>query len=341
MTGVSKETIVVLGAGATAALIAATTWYQYAKRKNRIPDKWMEVGTVGDLWIYPLKSGRAMEVEEAECTETGLIYHEENKFSLKDRGLLVYRGDNKEQRNAKNYPRLLLITVTTVNEKEIKLEAPNMSPLITKTLIENPQLVACTLHQGERQQCVDCGDEAAKWISQYCAEGDFTLRLGLGVRSKRSVNSEPMKSLAKVYKKMQNEDLGIFSDICSYLIFNQASLEDLNKRLPADVSPLNFRPNIVVEGPEAYVEDDWDWIKIGKDAIFRNVKPCTRCTLINFDPKTAVPVPERRVLKKLQEYRLIREERKRELEGNAPAMGVYAGIRKPGQIKLGDKVYIG
>lgn len=40
--------------------------------------------------------------------------------------------------------------------------------------------------------------------------------------------------------------------------------------------PLQFRPNIVIKGPEAYAEDNWKWIRVGDDAIFRGSRPCIR-----------------------------------------------------------------
>ena len=44
----------------------------------------------------------------------------------------------------------------------------------------------------------------------------------------------------------------------------------------SNVNVLNFRPNLVVEGPNPYEEDKWNWVKIGEDTLFKNFKPCTR-----------------------------------------------------------------
>lgn len=56
----------------------------------------------------------------------------------------------------------------------------------------------------------------------------------------------------------------------------ESSLGELNNRLKRPVTSLQFRPNIVVSGTEPFVEDNWEWIKIGNDVIIRNVKPCPR-----------------------------------------------------------------
>lgn len=68
-------------------------------------------------------------------------------------------------------------------------------------------------------------------------------------------------------------------DATSYMLMNQASVDDLNSRLPNDcgvVQPLQFRPNFVVKGPEPFAEDKWKWVRIADSAVFRAVRPCTR-----------------------------------------------------------------
>lgn len=57
---------------------------------------------------------------------------------------------------------------------------------------------------------------------------------------------------------------------------NEGSVAELNSRLDHVVTPLQFRPNFVVKGPLAFEEDSWKWVRIGKNVIFRNIKPCTR-----------------------------------------------------------------
>jgi uncharacterized protein len=70
------------------------------------------------------------------------------------------------------------------------------------------------------------------------------------------------------------------SDGFPILIANEASLEELNRRLTAKgKEPLqmsNFRPNIVVSGAKPFEEDNWKVIRIGS-SIFHIVKACTRC----------------------------------------------------------------
>ena len=72
-----------------------------------------------------------------------------------------------------------------------------------------------------------------------------------------------------------------------FLLISQASLDDLNGRLGEPVPMLRFRPNLVVEGCEAFAEDGWRRIRIG-DIEFRVAKPCSRCVIPTIDPATGL-----------------------------------------------------
>lgn len=82
-------------------------------------------------------------------------------------------------------------------------------------------------------------------------------------------------------------------------------MEDLNKRIGKPLATVyNFRPNIVVDCP-AYIEDKWNWIKIG-DVIFQVIKPCTRCVLTTINPETGERNKDGEPLKTLKSYDLKR-----------------------------------
>lgn len=95
----------------------------------------------------------------------------------------------------------------------------------------------------------------------------------------------------------------MYSDLTSYLLINEASINEMKNRIPVSdlISANNFRPNIVIEGDKAtpFAEDDWDWIKIG-DVVLRNVKPCTRCMIPTIDPKSGIRDKSREPLKTLE-----------------------------------------
>jgi len=76
-----------------------------------------------------------------------------------------------------------------------------------------------------------------------------------------------------------------FTDGYPILVCNQASLDDLNERLPEPIPMDRFRPNLVLRGLPAWAEDRIDRIVIGSVAL-RLVKPCTRCVIPSIDQHT-------------------------------------------------------
>lgn len=56
------------------------------------------------------------------------------------------------------------------------------------------------------------------------------------------------------------------------------SAEDVSSRIEggSKVSTANFRPTITISGCKPYEEDEWRFVRIGQDAIFRYVKQCDR-----------------------------------------------------------------
>lgn len=76
---------------------------------------------------------------------------------------------------------------------------------------------------------------------------------------------------------------GLSSDLASYMIMSESSVRELNQKLDRPGPALQFRPNIVVSGPEPFAEDNWEWIKIGENVVLRNVKPYSGYEMIQRD----------------------------------------------------------
>ncbi len=91
-----------------------------------------------------------------------------------------------------------------------------------------------------------------------------------------------------------------FSDGYPLLIISEASLDDLNQRLAEPVPMNRFRPNLVINGADAFAEDNWRQIKIG-ETVIDLVKPCARCVFTCVDQKTGERGKE--PLKTLATYR--------------------------------------
>lgn len=120
---------------------------------------------------------------------------------------------------------------------------------------------------------IDAGDEASNWLSEYITGtlGEFRLVFYPHERPTKGVSKDD-----RIYKAYKDDDAGTYHDKTSYMLINQASFDEMNSHLDHVVKPLQFRPNIVVKGPSAYEEDNWRWLRIGDNVIYRVLKPCTR-----------------------------------------------------------------
>ena len=96
-------------------------------------------------------------------------------------------------------------------------------------------------------------------------------------------------------------DIVSFADAYPFLLISEASLEDLNARLPEPVTMQRFRPNIVISGTEPFAEDGYSEVWLGAIS-FRGVKRCERCVVTMIDPLTGER--GREPLRTLAQYRL-------------------------------------
>ncbi len=93
---------------------------------------------------------------------------------------------------------------------------------------------------------------------------------------------------------------------------------------------LRFRPNLVIEGAEAFAEDGWKRIRIG-DIEFHLLKACARCILTTIDPATGERSADREPFATLKSYR--------EVEGNV-MFGQNMVNDGPGELEVGMSVEI-
>lgn len=63
---------VVAAVAVLAACAALCVYVLYSKYRKYM---WRSVGCVSNILIYPIKSGPALEVNQATCTESGLRHH--------------------------------------------------------------------------------------------------------------------------------------------------------------------------------------------------------------------------------------------------------------------------
>ena len=87
-----------------------------------------------------------------------------------------------------------------------------------------------------------------------------------------------------------------------------------------------FRPNLVIDGREAYEEDRWRIIRIGT-VEFELFKPCVRCVMTTVDLHSGRKHPQQQPLATLA------------LTHKA-CFGINMIARNSGQVHLGDEVTV-
>lgn len=289
--------------------------------------RWRKVGEISDLWIFPVKSCGPIKINEIGCGKIG----PEDGYFLRDRVFVVTRPDG-EAVTARTYPKMVLIS-PKIEGAVLTLSAPGAKDLeINIAELYKSSNFATARIWGDEAKCVDCGDEAAQWFSKVI------LDVNEGFRFVFYPSSEPkpeIKNKNYLFEQADQKDSGSLHDETSYMLMNQGSFDDLNTKIDKAVSPLQYRPNFVVEGPAPWEEDSWTWIKIGDKTTFRNVQPCIRCIFTNIDPTTGERHPKSEPLTTLKTFRSFKK------IAAGPWFGIHLGIREKGNVKVGDAVYVG
>ena len=246
-------------------------------------------GVIRQLFIYPIKSCAGIEVTQAQLTPTGLSMDREWMIVDQEGMFLTQR----------QIPHMVWIT-PSLSSTALTLTAPGVSPIsIALDQAESPRTVTVwrdTL-QGDDQ-----GDAVATWLDAYLAVPGKHYRL---VRF-----SKKARRLSALDWTQGVEAVNKFSDGFAVLLVSQRALIELNERLMQRghdaVSMLRFRPNIVLDGLDAHLEDHLNALAIETKTgavELSLVKPCPRCPVPNIDPITAISSPE--VIDTLQGYRSL------------------------------------
>lgn len=219
--------------------------------------------TVTHLFVYPLKSARGIAKSRVRLTASGFQW--DRQWMLVNAG-----GVFLSQRT---HPQLACI-IPAITARALVLRAPALAPLRVP-FTATGERIAVRVHQ---EHCVgiDQGEEAAAWVSRALGE---PLRL---VR----VPQDNERIANPAFAGEVLAPMG-FADGFPILVCNEASLADLNTRMPKAVPMARFRPNIVLRGLPAWSEDEIDTLTVG-EVTLRLVKPCARCTVPSVDQRRGV-----------------------------------------------------
>ena len=251
---------------------------------------------VKSLFLYPIKSCQGISLEQAQVTAKGLT--DINNPQIYDRQFMLVNSKGKFL-TQREFPQMATIAIKLENNC-LSLHSNNGDLAPFKLIPDDRKNNLKVQVWSSKTIAIDQGDEVAQWL-QRALKIDTVCRL-----VKQS--DQHIRAIDPFYSKKLKQPVS-FADGFPFLLANTASLDDLNQRLAqkyGDETPhiemINFRPNIVVETPTAFIEDSWKKIQIGSNE-FSVVKPCTRCIVTTTNQETGVRNALTEPLLTLSEYR--------------------------------------
>ncbi|ELU05622.1 hypothetical protein CAPTEDRAFT_165514 [Capitella teleta] len=309
----------------SAILRQVMTW---TKRRQRPPHVEC-VGTLRRIRFHPVKSCCGIEVDEVDCTHNGV-----NIGGTKDRQWAFVTPDHQVV-HAKDEPSLVLIQPSLKGD-QLVLTTPSMDtslqvPRDYKSL-EHPVININFWRQDF--QVMDCGDDAAAWISKYLGKEGYRMVFSTRLLPDRPVPPQPDKHLFNAAPGPKDTGIGLKNER-PYLLGTNTSLDDLNSKLDVEIPMERFRPNFIIDTHcPPYDEDNWREIFIG-DAKFSTLSMCDRCPITTVDIDTGTKDPLGEPLKTLRSYRKLYSGARR-----GPCFNTTLTADWLGRVKVGDKVYV-
>jgi uncharacterized protein YcbX len=234
---------------------------------------------VAALTVYPVKSCAGIALEAATLGIAGL-----ETGGIGDREWMVVDAASGRFVTQREAPCMALIT-PAVGPSALTLAAPGHGTLdiaLGDFTLRPADLAVQVWNHACR--AFDEGVAAAAWLTDFLGRRVRLARFDPAHR--RASNREWTGDIVALNR---------FSDGYPILVISQASLTDLNERLMEagrEALPMNrFRPNIVVDGVEAFDEDRC-LAYTGQQWALKPVKACPRCPIPSIDQATAKRGPD-------------------------------------------------
>jgi len=236
--------------------------------------------TLSAIHIYPIKSCRGINMQQAVLGSTGLEH---------DRQWMVVDADGRFL-SQREHPRMATI-VPTLHAGCLSIDAPGM-PTLQLPLALRPGLSTTPVTVWDDQlQALDEGEAARHWFTRVMGSDARLVRFDPAAR--RACSTRWTNGVAaNTY----------FSDGFPLLITGTATLQDLNRRMQQKGAPAlpmeRFRPNLVVDGLEVGEEDYLDTLSVSAslttadEIVLQLVKPCVRCEVPGIDQHSGLRHPQ-------------------------------------------------
>ncbi|MFM9422786.1 MAG: MOSC domain-containing protein [Bacteroidota bacterium] len=209
------------------------------------------------IWVYPIKSLPGCRVHSTELQWIGCTY---------DRSFMLIDSSGKKI-TQRSHPLLSQIQIELQNEtaciryrgQEIYLNLTHeMHGQLIQSQVWNDSVVG-----------IDTGDQYNHFFSDVLNE-NVRLIKKTGERKNILPNSHAIESS--------------LADSLPLLVTGTASLAYIQNKLQEDFNFMHFRPNLIFETSEPFLEDRVSGFRIGSAEI-QFGKQCGRCAMINVNPE--------------------------------------------------------
>ena len=257
-----------------------------------------------DIYVYPIKSLGGIKLETAKLEERGFQF--DRRWMLVDRdGIFL---------SQRTFSKMALLQVELFSDRlEVFEKCQPENRLNIPIESTSDLLIDVTIWEDTVK-----GQVVVKEINNWFSEI-------LGLDCRLVLMPESTKRRLKPKYAVHGESVS-FADGMPYLVIGQSSLNDLNVKLQEPVPMDRFRPNLVFNGGDPFVEGSWERVKIG-EAVFKVTKPCARCLMVTVNQQTGVKGKE--PLRTLATYRTFQ---------NQVMFGQNMLLLEGSQIQVGDKI---
>lgn len=263
---------------------------------------------VSNICTYPLKSATGVSLQFSQLTQKGLAHDRHWALVGSDHAVIT----------AREFPKLLALKPKLTSDG-LRISYKDKNVLTIPYSPGKKEVIKVTVFENAATAVV-LPEAINVWFSDYLQTPCQLVYMDKHCH--REILAE---------NGGKSGDVVAFADECPLLLLSGASIADLNSRLAHPVTLRNFRPNLVIQGCDAYDEDSWQSVHIG-ECRFDVSQRCQRCVFTTIDPDTQVRHKKQEPLRTLATYR------------RHPAGGVAFGVhlipRKLGIIRLGDKLEI-
>jgi hypothetical protein len=266
----------------------------------------MDVGSVGSLWRYPIKSMMGEELNAIAVTERGLLG--DRAYALMDSST----GKVVSAKNPRKWSTLLDFAATYT-------EPPRLGEKFPPVQITLPENTIVSTEQSDIDQALSAALGREVTLSMSAPEAPTLEEYWPdveGLDHRETVTEEEMPSET-------------FFDFAVVHVLTTATIDRLRELYPEGrFEGRRFRPNIVVEpasDERTFIENSWigRTLTLGDEVRLSINGPCPRCVMTTL-PQGNLP----------KDVGILRTA----AQHNQAHVGVYAAVLQGGMVRRGDRV---